>query len=82
MEEEKKRLEEREELLNLLRKAHDEIQGIKKNGVTRDEMAEFFDKFLNEFSHVIDGIGDTKTKGLLKGFIETMSKTINAFWRR
>ena len=28
-------------------------------------MAEFFDKFLNEFSHVIAGIEDTKTKGLM-----------------
>ena len=80
-EEEKRRLEEREEVLNLLRKANEEIQELKKSRVTRDEMAEFFDEFLNDFSHVIVGIEDTKTKGLFNGFIKTMSKTINAFWR-
>jgi hypothetical protein len=41
-------------------------------------MAEFFDKFLNEFSHVIAGIEDTKTKGLMSRFMETMSETVNA----
>lgn len=76
--EEKKRLDEREEILNILREASDEIQELKKSRVTREEMAEFFDKFLNEFSHVIDGIEDTATKGLFTGFIETMSKTVNA----
>ena len=77
-EEEKRRLEEREEILNLLRKANEEIQELKKSRVTRDEMAEFFDKFLNEFSHVIAGIEDTKTKGLMSRFMETMSETVNA----
>jgi len=77
-EEEKRRLEEREEILNLLRKANEEIQELKKSRVTRDEMAEFFDKFLNEFSHVIAGIEDTKTKGLMSRFMETMSKTAKA----
>ena len=41
-------------------------------------MAEFFDKFLNEFSHVIAGIEDTKTKGLFSRFMKTMSETVNA----
>ena len=77
-EEEKKRLDEREEILNLLRKANEEIQELKKSRVTRDEMAEFFDKFLNEFSHVIAGIENTKTKGLFSKFMETMSETVNA----
>jgi predicted RNA-binding protein with EMAP domain len=77
-EEEKRRLEEREEILNLLRKAHEEIQELKKSRVTRDEMADFFDKFLNEFSHVIAGIEDTKTKGLISRFIDTMSETVKA----
>lgn len=76
--EEKRRLDEREEILNLLRKANEEIQELKKSRVTRNEMAEFFDKFLNEFSHVIAGIEDTKTKGLFSGFMETMSETANA----
>ena len=76
--EEKRRLDEREEILNLLRKANEEILELKKSRVTRDEMAEFFDKFLNEFSHVIAGIEDTKTKGLFSGFMETMSETANA----
>ena len=77
-EEEKRRLEEREEILNLLRKANEEIQELKKSRVTRDEMAEFFDEFLNEFSHVIAGIEDTKTKGLFSRFMKTMSETVNA----
>lgn len=76
--EEKRRLEEREELLNLLRKANEEIQELKKSRVTRDEIAEFLEKFLNEFSHVIDGIADTKTKGLFTGFKGNISKTVNA----
>jgi predicted RNA-binding protein with EMAP domain len=77
-EEEKRRLEERKEILNLLRKANEEIQELKKSRVTRDEMTEFFDKFLNEFSHVIAGIEDTKTKGLMSRFMKTMSETVNA----
>ena len=80
-EEDKKRLKEREENLKLLRKASKEIQELKKSRVTREEIAEFFDKFLNEFSHVIDGIEDTKTKGLFTGFIENMSKTVDALKR-
>ena len=76
--EEKRRLDEREEILNLLRKANEEILELKKSRVTRDEMAEFFDKFLNEFSHVIAGIEDTKTKGLMSRFMETMSETAKA----
>ncbi len=77
-EEEKRRLEEREEIVNLLREANEEIQELKKSRVTRDEMAEFFDKFLNEFSHAIAGIEDTKTKGLFSRFMETMSETVKA----
>jgi len=78
-EEDKKRLADRVEILKLLRKASREIQELKKSRVTREEMAEFFENFLNEFSHVIDDIEDTKTKGLFTGFMETMSKTVNAF---
>jgi predicted RNA-binding protein with EMAP domain len=78
-EEDKRRLEEREEIVNLLRKANEEIQELKKSRVTRDEMAEFFDDFLNKFSHVVAGIEDTKTKGLFSSFIETMSETVKAF---
>ena len=77
----KKRLGEREEIINLLIEANKEIQELKKSRVTREEIAEFFEKFLNEFSHVIDGIEDTKTKGLFTGFIENMSKTVDALKR-
>ncbi|MGB3459148.1 MAG: hypothetical protein WBB08_07620 [Halobacteriota archaeon] len=77
-EEDKRRLDEREEIINLLKEADEEIKELKKSRVTRDEMAEFFDKFLNEFSHVIAGIEDTKTKGLFSKFMETMSETVNA----
>ena len=66
-EEEKRRLEEREEILNLLRKANEEIQELKKSRVTRDEMAEFFDKF-NEFlnGYMEDHLKDSKANGLYK----------------
>jgi len=73
-EEEKKRLDERVKILSLLRKANEEIQGIKKSKVGRDEMAEFFEKFLNEFSHAIESIEDPKVKGILK-------RTLDAFRR-
>ena len=74
----KKRLGEREEIINLLIEANKEIQELKKSRVTRDDLAEFFEKFLNEFSHVIGNMEDTKTKGVFSGFIETMSKTVKA----
>jgi len=66
-EEEKKRLDEREEILNLLRKANEEIQELKKSRVTRDEMAEFFDNF-NEFlnGYMEDHLKDSKVNGLYK----------------
>ena len=73
-EEEKKRLEENEELLSLLRKAINEIQGIKNSMITRDEMKgemnEFFDKFLNEFSHAVEDIKDSETKNAFREFIK------------
>jgi hypothetical protein len=55
-----------------------DVHKIKNSMVTKKEMAEFFEKFLNEFSHIIDGIEDTETKGLFTGFKENMSKTVNA----
>jgi truncated hemoglobin YjbI len=76
--EEKRRLEEREEILNLLRKANEEIQELKKSRVTRDEMAEFFDKFLNEFSHAVEDIKDPETKNAFLGLI----KRTNAAFKR
>ena len=75
-EEEKRRLDERVEILNLLRKAHEEIQELKKSRVTRDEMAEFFDKFLNEFSHAVEDIKDPETKNAFLGLIK---RTKDAF---
>jgi predicted RNA-binding protein with EMAP domain len=75
-EEEKRRLEEREEILDLLRKANEEIQELKKSRVTRDEMAEFFDEFLNEFSHAVEDIKDPETKNAFRGLTK---RTKDAF---
>ncbi|HJH27806.1 MAG TPA: hypothetical protein C5S37_13825 [Methanophagales archaeon] len=74
----KKRLEEKEEIINLLIEVNEEIQELKKSRVTRDDLAVFFEKFLDEFSRVIGNMGDTKTKGVFSRFIETMSETVKA----
>jgi truncated hemoglobin YjbI len=76
-EEEKKRLEEREEILNILQDASDEIQELKKSRVTREEMEEFFENFLNEFSHAVDKIKDPETKKAFGGLIKRTKDAYN-----
>ena len=38
--------------------------------ITRDEMSEHFNTFLNDFGHAIENIENPKVKGILKRTIE------------
>ena len=70
VDEEKKRHEEIKEVLELLAKAYEEVQEILKNMITRDEMNERFNTFLNDFGHAIESIEDPKVKGIRKRTFE------------
>ena len=68
--------EVKKEVVALLKPIENDIKSIKSKfemdkPITRDEMIEFFKKFLNEFSHAVDNIEDPETKN---AFLELIKK--------
>ena len=79
--EREKHLKEREEILRLLQSAVDEINTLKKITVKKDEIAKFFETFLDEFSHAVNNMEDTKDKGKFSNFVDKIREHVDAFKR-